>query len=318
MIDFQSTLFRQNVLNTLVELEDTNRVAFAFNEYVTQAVDRVCIISKPTGRVKDKGAPWFNKECRQKRTVAIQAGHRVESTEDRQTQIEACRQYRAHKQRKRREYLSNCVRSIVDIYQSDRSKVWQIIQKLSGPNCDYIGPSDNEFFYHFKNKSGFQTEDSFNPDNGATALKFLHQYDIGGYVHNSSLEYNIINDSITNEETCMAIDCLKNGKSRGTDVIRAEFVKSCKSMMHRLDAGNYRGITVLPVMEKIFETIVYRRLSFAKEAFDKSDTFNGGFLPGCRTADNIFILQGLVQHQLCIGSSLVVCFVDFFQSFWFY
>ena len=199
--------------------------------------------------------------------------------------------------------------------------------------------------------SGFQTEDSFNSDNEATALKFLHQYDIGGYVHNSSFEYNIINDSITNEDTCMAIDCLKNGKSRGTDGIPAEFVKSCKSILSsdimtilnyiiglrdfptscakglrsaifkcgsKLDAGNYRGITVLPVMENIFETIVYRRLSFAKEAFDKTDTFNGGFLPGCRTADNIFILQGLVQRQLCIGSSLVVCFVDFFQSFWSY
>ena len=171
---------------------------------------------------------------------------------------------------------------------------------------------------------------------------------IGGYVHNSSLEYNIINDSITNEETCMAIDCLKNGKSPGTDGIPAEFVKSCKSILSsditnilnyiigprdfptswaeglrsaifkcgsRLDAGNYRGITVLPVMEKIFETIVYRRLSFANEAFDKTDKFNGGFLPGCRTADNILILQGLVQRQLCIGSSLVVCFVDFSKAF---
>ena len=61
--------------------------------------------------------------------------------------------------------------------------------------------------------------------------------------------------------------------------------------------------------------IVYRRLSFANEAFDKTDEFNGGFLPGCRTADNIFILQGLVQRQLCIGSSLVVCFVDFSKAF---
>ena len=173
MIDFQSTLFRQNVLNTLVELEDTNRVASAISEYVTQAVDRVCIISKPTSRVKNKGAPWFDKECRQKR--AVQAGHQVESIGDRQTQIEAYRQYRTHKQRKRREYFSNCVRSIVDIYQSDRSKVWHTIQKLSGPNCDYIGPSDNEFFYHFKNMSDFHTEDSFNPDYEATALKFLQQ-----------------------------------------------------------------------------------------------------------------------------------------------
>ena len=136
MIDFQSTQFRQNVLNTLVELEDTNRVASAFNKYVTEAVERVSKISKPTGRVKNKGAPWFDKECRQKRAVAIQAGHWVESIVDRQTQIEACRHYRTHKQRKRREYFSNCIRSIADIYQSDRSKVWQTLKKLSGPNCD--------------------------------------------------------------------------------------------------------------------------------------------------------------------------------------
>ena len=63
MIDFQSTLFRQNVPNTLVELEDTNRVASAFNEYVTQAVERVCKIPKPTGTVKIKGAPCSTKNA---------------------------------------------------------------------------------------------------------------------------------------------------------------------------------------------------------------------------------------------------------------
>ena len=41
----------------------------------------------------------------------------------------------------------------------------------------------------------------------------------------------MINDSITNEETCMATDCLKNGKSPGTDDIPTEFVKSCKSIL---------------------------------------------------------------------------------------
>ena len=50
-------------------------------------------------------------------------------------------------------------------------------------------------------------------------------------------------------------------------------------------------------------------------AFDKNDKYNGGFLTGCRTADNIFILQGLVKPQLSIGSTLVVCFVDFAKAF---
>ena len=41
-------------------------------------------------------------------------------------------------------------------------------------------------------------------------------------------------------------------------------------------------------MEKIFENSVYRRLSFANETIDKTDKSNGGFLPGYRTADNIY------------------------------
>ena len=83
----------------------------------------------------------------------------------------------------------------------------------------------------------------------------------------------------------------------------------------RLPAGNYRGITILPIIEKIFEIIVYNRLSFANEAFNKEDKYNGGFLAGCRTSDNILILHGLIQRQLCIGSNLVVCLVDFAKAF---
>ena len=103
-------------------------------------------------------------------------------------------------------------------------------------------------------------------------------------------------------------------KSPGIDSIPAEFVKSCKYTLSsditlvlnyiiglrdfpkawaeglrssvfksgsRLDAGNYRGITILPIIEKIFEIIVYRRLSFGNDAFDKKDKYNGGFLTGC-------------------------------------
>ena len=67
-------------------------------------------------------------------------------------------------------------------------------------------------------------------------------------------------------------------------------------------------------MEKIFEIIVYHRLSFANEAFDKEDKHNGGFLTGCRISDDIFILHGLIQWQLRIDQ-ILLCFVDFARAF---
>ena len=82
-----------------------------------------------------------------------------------------------------------------------------------------------------------------------------------------------------------------------------------------LDPDNYRRITVLPIFEKIFETIVQKRLEFINEAFGRNDIYNGGFLKGSRTSDNLFILTSLIERQINLGQSLIVCFVDFSKAF---
>ena len=260
----------------------------------------------------------------------------------------ACKNYRALKQRKRRQYYNDCVSIIVDKYKSDKSNVWKTIETLSKSRDNYDGPSNNALFEYFKGMADTKPDGGSNSTYESVALNFLHRYDTGKYVWDTSLEYSIINDNVTTAEVERAIDYLKNNKSPGIDSIPAELIKCCKSILAvditlvlnyvigqrdfpelwteglrsdvfksgcKLDTGNYRGITVLPIIEKIFEIIVYHRLSFANEAFDKEDKHNEGSLTGCRTSDNIFILHGLIQRQLCIGSNLVVCFVDFAKAF---
>ena len=61
--------------------------------------------------------------------------------------------------------------------------------------------------------------------------------------------------------------------------------------------------------------MVYGRLAFVNEAFNKTDRYNDGFLCGSRTSDNIFVLNCLVESQLTLGKSLMVCFVDFSKAF---
>ena len=78
---------------------------------------------------------------------------------------------------------------------------------------------------------------------------------------------------------------------------------------------NYRGITILPVPEKVFEIAVYQRLGFVNEAFCKVDPHNGGFLEGRRTADNLFIIRGFAQRQMILNKKLILCFVDFSKAF---
>ena len=81
------------------------------------------------------------------------------------------------------------------------------------------------------------------------------------------------------------------------------------------DRNNYRSITVLSVFTKLFETAVNNRISFINDAFKTTDIFNGGFLEGSRTADDVFILQGLIERQLILEKSLYICMVAFSKAF---
>ena len=60
---------------------------------------------------------------------------------------------------------------------------------------------------------------------------------------------------------------------------------------------------------------MYKKISFANEAFCKIDQNNGGFLEGRRTADNLFVINGLAQRQILLNRNLILCFVDFSKSF---
>ena len=176
------------------------------------------------------------------------------------------------------------------------------------------------------------------------ATEFLKQYDNDNkfYTTNISTVEEILNDNFTVEEIEYAIDCLKTNKTPGLDSIPAEFIKACKHVIsptiatvfnyiieHRdfpetwscgtrsgvFKSGkrnivdNFRGITILPIMEKIFEAAVYKRIVFVNEAFEFCDRYNNGFLEGSRTSDNLFMLSGLVERQYTMNKRLYVCYI---------
>ena len=71
----------------------------------------------------------------------------------------------------------------------------------------------------------------------------------------------------------------------------------CFKAAYNVDTYNYRGITVLLIMEKTFEIIEYHKLSFTNEAYNKIDRYTVVFVSGSRQSSNLFIVQGLVQRS---------------------
>ena len=141
---------------------------------------------------------------------------------------------------------------------------------------------------------------------------------------------------------------MKCKKAAGVDGISAEFYKyGCKELLPALELlfntiltngeypyrwatgiirpvykkgdhgvpDNYKKITVMPCIGKLFESLLNNRLSFKNEVCNDNDPYQAGFKINLRTTDNIFILCAIIDKQRCLSKPLYTCFVDFTKAF---
>ena len=134
-----------------------------------------------------------------------------------------------------------------------------------------------------------------------------------------------INRCITSEEISSAVKSLKNNKSPGSDDILNEHIKcTIHAMLPTytklfnlvFDTGivpenwvlgnilsiyknkgdktlpeNYRPITLLCCLGKLFTSIIINRLTAFAERYEKISHSQAGFRKGFSTIDNLFVIQ---------------------------
>lgn len=159
-----------------------------------------------------------------------------------------------------------------------------------------------------------------------------------------------INRPITESEIEKAIKNLKNNKSSGLDNIKNEHIKVSSTVMlpiytklfnlifdhgfipeswsvgtikpiykHKGDPKmpeNYRPITILSCLGKLFTAVINNRLNEFAEENDLIEPCQAGFRKQHSTADNIFIIKSLIDIlKTAKNKKLLCCFVDFKQAF---
>lgn len=81
----------------------------------------------------------------------------------------------------------------------------------------------------------------------------------------------------------------------------------------KLQCGNYRGITMLNIIYKIFSNILLRRLSkYSEEIIGECQS---GFRPGRSTIDQIFVMRQSMEKCYEYNIDLHMLFMDFQQAF---
>ena len=175
--DNESDMFLDSLQQCIISLCDMNTVAVKLDEYISQACKRAFKFGSCKIRNKKYAPPWYDNECRSKRSQAVKAGERVSSIEDKEKHDDLCQEYRACKQLKQRKYFKKCVEDIKIAFHTNRGDMWGVISRLTNSHLNVNEPSDNEFYDHFTNLCIPQSAEYFNEEYENMALEFLRQYE---------------------------------------------------------------------------------------------------------------------------------------------
>ena len=175
----------------------------------------------------------------------------------------------------------------------------------------------------------------------------VHEQVLNNITQNNDCGY--LDRQITDDEIIASVKSIHSNRSPGPDGICIEMIKStlnevlpflnvlfnevyesgnfppswCESIIcpiHKsgsiMDPANFRGISLISSISKIFTNVLTFRLQTWAESNNVIDESQAGFRKQYSTINNIFSLQALIQKYLCRTRGRFYCiFVDFRRAF---
>ena len=281
---------------------------------------------------------WYDLECRTKKRefdLAIDIYKETNDDDDLKRLCSVRNSYRLLCRQKKRKCKERFANDLVKLSKENSRQFWKKIKrkkkKLTNPTCD--------FDFYFRNL--FENTTATVSDDINDVLNEYNQLD--NVLHDVSLDRDF-----TMDELEKAIKKLNNNKSPGSDFILNEFLKNNTFLFKKalliifntiFDTGifpsswtlglivpihkkgdvnsaeNYRGISLISCMSKLFTNMINIRLNKWAESNSHLDNFQFGFRDKRSTVDAIFLLQSTVEYFLSQKKKLYVSFIDLKKAF---
>ena len=288
----------------------------------------------------DSNQPWYNEDCKLKRNYFYNClnNYRLNKQDEncRENMVQARSEYKKVLRQSRYAYRKLETQKLEKARYKNAKDYWKLLKKVCSSNAPKTLTSQHfaDYFKAINNPDStfFQADDD---------VLFYNERYVKGELEVMFQELNV---EISLNEIRKGVKSLKCGKSSGPDLLLNEFLKyginSLIEYMHILfnkifDTGifpdawgegyivplhkkgsienveNYRGITLLSVIGKLFTNILNTRLNDWAENYQVYVEAQAGFRKGMGTLDNIFVMQRLISHCLNNNKKLYSAFIDF-------
>ena len=286
-----------------------------------------------------KSFVWYNDKCYQMKKLykTAQTTHRrIKTKSSLNMIIDIGKKYRNQVKSAKKVYSNDLNKQIMQLKKNDARAYWQLLN--SNVSKNEIDISVDVLTTHFiKLHAG----DEGNSDvNDSLDLQHAHAQ--------QPLNVENLNEKISDDEIIKAAKAMKNNKACGIDSITNEYIKhslpALLPLLNKLfnmvldtgiipddwvtgiivplhktgdkkDPSNYRGITLLSCLGKLFTSILNSRLSQLVNDNEIILENQTGFRQGYSTADHCFLLKQLIDLCKMEKKKLFCAFVDFKQAF---
>ena len=279
---------------------------------------------------------WFDENCRDSKhefTTARNIFNRVKNDQSRISFTRARTKYNRVKKKAREKFKRSEGNRLNELAKTDARKFWKSIKNTyKKKNITQNSIAVDELHDHFKRMFGEQPEPNQNTE--------------------PNVNMNIINaeldEQFTYSELHSAIFSQNNNKTPGIDSITSEIIKAsyditCPFLLKLYnymyetgqyprswgesiispifkkgdtnDAQNYRGISLINILAKIYSQLLLNRLTKWTSKHEIIMDNQYGFQKGKSTTDCVFLLHSVISKVLNSGEKLYCIFIDYEKCF---
>ena len=325
-------------INTLLEKIDSEAVNDVVKDLSSLLIN-AARVTFPVKNRKKRGnkVEGYDKDCWQARQQyhRAKARHNKKKTDEtRENMVNKSKQYKQELNRAKKIERKKFISKLRSLKTKNPKEYWKLLQTKKIDNTPI---SINELHDYFKQLNAGTDENDDELPNEMTREEHVN------------LDTNMLDTEFTEDEISKLINNLKNNKSPGIDRLTNEYIKASKHLLlplyvklfnkilntqhipedwlggmivpiykkkgDKLDPNNYRGITLLSCLGKVFTAALNARLNQFCEINDVLNENQTGFRSGYSTVDHAFILNCMIEYVLSIKGKLFCAFIDYRKAF---
>ncbi len=341
-------------LDVKIEHLDINHINQAELDTLTKELCKMCIDSakqigvtkevrdpqKPNRNNTTPKKPWFDILCQNKRSEYFRVKNRLRKIHTLEAKAELklkANEYKKLVRKTYRTYNKDLHKRLRNLKTSKPKEYWSILNKASNQKDKVGNIALQTFMEHFKKLSQKPVSHTDNRSDNFDPRTIQHSVN------------EEINKPVTITEVKCIVSRLKNNKACGIDSIVNEYLKHCPEeilviivklfnvvlrsgivptdwcvgMIKPLykkkgsadDPDNYRGITLLSCVGKLFTACLNSRLTAFIEGAGILGEEQAGFRENYSTLDHIFVLHSLIDLYLHRKKRIYCAFIDYKKAF---